>query len=304
MDMASNDLVLLDSLLQQRSSEVGIGMTDSEYFELFAAEQVLKDYDLSYEQIEDGLVDGGGDGGIDSIYFFVNDSLYDESIDSAALKRGALFRLVIIQSKRTNGFSEAIVEKLISSTRDLFDLGTVIGSLDSVYNTTLLRKIVEFREFYLRSASRFPRLSFYYVCASRGSEVHNNVSRKVGILKETLEALFNPVDFKFEFNGAKELLAQARKAPTRVLSLSLAENPISTGTEGFVCLVTLKDYLAFISDENGGLRSYLFEGNVRDYQGRTEVNQEIRTTLECPRSEDFWWLNNGVSIICSKASFI
>jgi hypothetical protein len=46
----------------------------------------------------------------------------------------------------------------------------------------------------------------------------------------------------------------------------------------------------------------LFEGNVRDYQGKTEVNKEIRATLDSASIEDFWWLNNGVSIICSAAS--
>ncbi len=32
------------------------------------------------------------------------------------------------------------------------------------------------------------------------------------------------------------------------------------------------------------------------------MNKEIRRTLENPTSEDFWWLNNGISLLCAKAS--
>ncbi len=51
---------------------------------MFSAEQVLKDDDLSYEELASGIIDGGGDGGIDSLYLFVNDVAFDEDIDSVA----------------------------------------------------------------------------------------------------------------------------------------------------------------------------------------------------------------------------
>ena len=70
--MSTNDLILLNQLLDQRLSEIGAGLPESEYFEIFSAEQVLKDDDLSYDELESGIIDGGGDGGIDSIYLFVN----------------------------------------------------------------------------------------------------------------------------------------------------------------------------------------------------------------------------------------
>jgi hypothetical protein len=41
---------------------------------------------------------------------------------------------------------------------------------------------------------------------------------------------------------------------------------------------------------------------VRDYQGNTEVNEQIRNTLSGKSSEDFWWLNNGISVLCSRAT--
>lgn len=59
----------------------------------------------------------------------------------------------------------------------------------------------------------------------------------------------------------------------------------------------LKDYFDFITDDNDQIIKHIFEANVRDYQGKTSVNQEIKYTLEDGHpKEDFWWLNNGVTI--------
>ena len=68
----SNDRILLDEVLEQERAARAPGMSPSTYFELFATEQVLKDYDLSDEEIDSGVVGDGGDGGIDSIYACVN----------------------------------------------------------------------------------------------------------------------------------------------------------------------------------------------------------------------------------------
>ncbi len=300
--MSTNDIILLNQLLDQRLSEVGEGLTEPEYFEVFSAEQVLKDDDLSYDELEAGVVDGGGDGGIDSVFFFVNDALYDEDLDTSILKRNVSLRLVLIQSKTTQGFSESALDKLTASARDLFDLSKKLSDLADVYNQNLIDRVSVFRKTYLELASKFPNLSFEYAYATKGTDVDAKVERKVAALEQVIKGFFNPVAFSFRFLTASDLLASARRRPATTASLRLAENPISTGREGFVCLVRLSDYFTFITDEDGHLRSHLFEGNVRDYQGRTEVNKEIRATLESTGPEDFWWLNNGVSMICSNAS--
>jgi hypothetical protein len=49
------------------------------------------------------------------------------------------------------------------------------------------------------------------------------------------------------------------------------------------------------------LRLELFESNVRDYAGRTAVNSAIRETLNSASKDDFWWFNNGVTIVASEA---
>ena len=70
----------------------------------------------------------------------------------------------------------------------------------------------------------------------------------------------------------------------------------------YVALVKLRDFDAFIRDGAGKLRRNLFEANVRDYQGSTAVNDEIGNSLKAKGREDFWWLNNGVTIVAGKAT--
>ena len=74
-------------------------------------------------------------------------------------------------------------------------------------------------------------------------------------------------------------LGRAREIPDESFALEVSENPVTTGEQGYLCLVRIKEYFRFISDSKSQLRFALFEGNVRDYMGDTEVNEEIHATL-------------------------
>ena len=70
-------------------------------------------------------------------------------------------------------------------------------------------------------------------------------------------------------------------------------------------MVKLKDYKKFITDENNHRIQSIFDVNVREYEGAVEVNKAIRRTLENPmRDINFWWLNNGITIVATKAPMI
>jgi len=65
--MPANDPVLLGQILEQRKTELAPDLSESEFFELFVSEELLKDRSLSYEELSSGLVGGGNDGGIDGL---------------------------------------------------------------------------------------------------------------------------------------------------------------------------------------------------------------------------------------------
>jgi len=111
--------------------------------------------------------------------------------------------------------------------------------------------------------------------------------------------MFSTAAFQFDFIGAKDLLELARKQPTTTYEMTVTESLSSEG--GYIALVKLKDLYNFLSDESDQLVKTLFESNVRDYQGSTQVNEEIQKSLSERGKEDFWWLNNGITVVASKA---
>lgn len=301
--MSSNDRIILDEVLKQKQAEVDPVSSASDFFELFTAEQALKDFDLSYDEIDSGLVGDGGDGGIDAIYLFVNGELVQEEFDYAHLKKNIEIDLIVVQAKTSAGFQETPVERFITVSDDIFDLSKDLSAFSGVYNEAVVESIRRFRLVQQQLAAKFPSLRTRFFYASKGDQPTENVTRKVEKLEQVLKHLFPSADFEFNFLGASELLALARRVPQTSYTLALAENPISSeGQVGFVCLVRIRDLYAFIRDEKGVLQRQIFEANVRDYQGRTVVNDEIQQSLQEKHAEDFWWLNNGITVIAGKAS--
>ena len=301
--MPSNDQIILGEILKQRRNEVASDLSESEFFELFTAEQVLKDFDLSYNELESGVIGDGGDGGIDGIYLFVNGELAQEDPDYSHLRREITIELMVIQSKTRSGFQETPIERFITISDDILDLSKDPNNLSATYNSALVEAIKLFRTIYQQLSGKFPslRLTFTYSC--QGKSPNRRVKRKVDTLNRNVARLFPSAKFRCDFLGASELLTLARRAPKTTYTLKLAENPISSGGQvGFACLVKLPDFYEFITDDRKDLHRQIFDANVRDYQGPTEVNDEIRRSLQKNNPEDFWWLNNGVSIVASKAS--
>ncbi|MEK6977649.1 MAG: AIPR family protein [Candidatus Hydrothermarchaeota archaeon] len=301
--MSSNDRIILDNVIEQRKQQIAPTLSDSDYFELFTAEQLLKDFDLSYDEIESGIIGGGGDGGIDSIFIFLNEYLLQEDTDLSGYKRNVKIEMHIIQSKMENSFSESPMDKFTAVTDDLLDFSKELSDFTTVYHKNLLETIERFRSVYKELAGKFPTLTIYYYYASKGDKPHPNVQRKVQRLAEVAKRLFSSVQVVFTFIGSRELLDLARRSPKITYPIILAENPISSsGAVGYICLVRLSEFFKFITDEEGKLHRNLFEANVRDYQGGTQVNDEIQKTLKEPQPEDFWWLNNGITIVAAKAN--
>lgn len=66
--MAKNDVLLIDGIIDERVEKKLPSQRRDEVFEYLAFEQILKDFDLSREEIESGSVDGRNDGGIDGFF--------------------------------------------------------------------------------------------------------------------------------------------------------------------------------------------------------------------------------------------
>lgn len=305
--MARNDVVLLDSLFDKTKLQFGNCLNDSSYFELFCFDQLLKNYDLSFDELLGGQVDGGDDGGIDGYFTFLNDTLLREVVDEKSIARNPVMTVHILSVKHGNSFRQTPLNSLLSSLPDIFDLQRDEDDIQGMYNEELLTQRRIFRESYINLATSHPKLELVITYASRGDtrDIPPNVHGRAIELRNRLTDMFSDVDLQVRFYGASELLQLARRRRSYSLRLRFIENYVSRGRSNYVLLSRLDDYYSFITDEEGTLRRYLFESNVRDYLGFGSVNREIMQTLESRSNGediDFWWLNNGITILSSSAT--
>lgn len=281
--MVSNVQLLLDTILNDAKPKLVPNQTHIDFFELFTSSKLLQSYDLSADELESGLVGGGSDGGIDGIYTLVD----GEPVENvpAVVKRDVNLELILFQSKNSPSFTGTALDKLVSTINTIFDLNRNLNSLNKIYNEQLIEKAQAFRQFYARNIARIATLSVRIYYVTRGERIHEALEAQVSTLQGSAERLFPNSSFEFQFIGAVELLKLARSRRPEWLELKIAEGPLIVGDFGYVGLVKLSDYSAFITDEHGNRRRMLFVDNVRDYEGKAGVNAAIAETLRgghCP----------------------
>lgn len=301
--MPNNDQIILSELLKQEADEWQEPFTDSEFFEFYAAIQLLKAYELSYDEIKSGMAGESLDGGADCVYVFVNgDLIKEDSNVKEKYKKNPDIELMITQSKKEKSFGEDALLKLSRLCKNLLDLEFDRQRFSGRYNETVLTSFELFRKTYLSLVTKQPslKISFYYV--SMGADVHPNVQKQAKDLREDVKQMLPASEVDVNFVGAKQLIELSQERPNEVFRLPTVSNPLSTSEKVFIALSNIGDYFRFISDEKGKLLRHIFESNVRDYQGKTNVNKEIQSTLQSGSKEEFWWLNNGVTILGSDAT--
>lgn len=257
--MSTNDSIIVQQAFDgYKESLYEENVDESTFFEVFAIDNILKDYDLSYSDIFDGITDGGADGGIDAAYMFVNGELVSEDTDLLHFRKDISLELIFFQVKCTSSFKQDAIDKISSSFRDLFDLRKKdLSELQSVYNEKILDKFDLIRSTYRKLSNKFPSLDIkiYYVTNSP-ERPHENVSRKAEILqKDIKEKYFSESTVNFKFTDAATLLESIRKNQKTTLALKYVGTPlISPFGEAYVCLVNIKDFVAFVGDDNGKLK--------------------------------------------------
>lgn len=295
-----SDDILIKTILQKNKSRYGVALSDGDAFEYFCAETVLKPYALTFDEIEKGIVDGKDDGGIDSVYFFVNRSLIAIDTDMETFKSPVTVDLYIIQSKIDGGFAETAMTKLQTAVPQLIALDADASTLAKLYKSDVLEFFEMYREGLKELAGEFPAVNVHVIYANLATAGNDKVEAMIPALEKAIADKFPKSTCKVELWDAAKLYAEAQKQNILVKQLPFVKQAISHG-KGYVFLAGLKDYYDFITD-NGQLIDSLFEFNVRDYQSAASVNKEIAATLQTTGDEaDFWWLNNGITILAETA---
>ena len=274
----TNDQVLLEALVNESRSIWGDQIPDFKLFELFTADLVLKNTGLDAMQIQGGNIGQDLDGQVDSFFIFADGELVEDVDTVTDARKNLEIEVFVIQSKGTSSFDATTIEKIQATVINVFDFPRLGELTADQYSESLIEKAKLFRDVYEATATKFPHLSIHYRYVTKGDtkSIHPNVKTRRDFLVQRTHELFSAAkaDVSFDFVGSQELIELNRIEPNYTLTLRLQENPI-VATEGYLALVNLADYYRFIADENSDLRSYIFDLNVRDYQGSVEVNQDI-----------------------------
>lgn len=303
----SADQAVVARVFQDFLDENYPGETADDVFELFCARQVLKSYDLDEDQLAAGIVDGSRDGGIDSFYVLldgvplnIDDPQLipgDPSIKNVPMKSD--LQVFILQSKNTEGWSEVPWEKLLASLSELLDVSAVDSELEKIYNSSVVERTGLFRKAVISLGSRFPQHIVKVIYLSRGDDA--NVSAGMRGRRDQVRALVktkvtSAAVVEADHYGASKLYELGAYEPSKPGKLKFKQ--LIRETDAFVGVATLEDFLAFVRSDAGDLRQEFFDSNVRDFEGDHGVNASIKSTLSIgDAGTEFWWLNNGVTVL-------
>lgn len=299
--------VFLDFLTDGYSEE-----PQDDVWEVFVADLLLRSKSIDDEEVRSGIVDGSNDGGIDAFYTFLNGSLVQgdhpalESEDAASKYVGdsPSIEVLVAQSKNKSAWQESALEKLLSSIPVLLDQSNSEEYLLARYREDLVRQVSIFRALEENLAVKFPRFSFRVVYATRAPEaaITQVLRDKSDQVQAVVASLLTPGAVAVsELVGAEGLYQLAGTIYSAPAELRL-RNTMMREEGSYLGIAKLADYLVFVRDKNGQLRTEMFESNVRDFEGSNMVNRSIQETLAKPSDAEFWWQNNGVTVLCRRVN--
>ena len=297
-----HDIITLEQIIKRLHADRFPDMRPERFFEHFVAEQILKERDLNDDQLLAGNVGGPYDGGIDAIHLFVNgDRIDDTNVERYKnMKEGVKLDLHLIQAKDKKRMEVGVVRTFSSLADDLFKPNVELQNLSGQYNSGVLQTFEWFWDIYnaLR-ISVAPDINVIFSYATKSGGPSRNMREKAEQLRKKVGRFISGCNCTFAFLGATELLDLSRANPPQHFELIAAGQPLSADATGgsYVALVCLDSYFDFITSDDGDLHWRLFEANVRDWQGDNKVNKQIQASLRERDLNDFWWLNNGVTIL-------
>lgn len=245
-----------------------------------AAYAVYLTLDCTTAEASNSVVDGSNDNGIDAIYY-------------SALNK----KMVIVQSKWSKeGKSEpksGDVSKFCDGIKDLFNtefdrFNEKVRAKSNIIEKALNEYDTKYEIILIDTHSK--------------SDLADHATRKINDLLAEMnntgeDSQEQIVTYRRLFQG-KVYKSLARNSGDDPIDLELNLTNwgiVSEPYKAFYGIVTGDE----IADWWGDYGIKLFDKNIRQVLGMTDVNEEIKSTIENNQS-DFWYFNNGITIICDN----
>ena len=278
---------ILNSYVENFCDQYDIGVNK---FLLFSTYQICKKNKLDENMLIDSVVEGGGDGGFDSIVILV-DKKYIYSLNEfneylESINENSKVELFFIQTKETSGIKENAFMKMKDAFQNLLVENHIPENLKLQYNPILIEKFELINEIIVKSAPKTTNIYFNIAYAYTGRK--NKDSLSLGA-KNKMESIVSIIvaktyvkkeNISVEIYDSTKLIDIANKSIQKDYIIKYQTifkmNYCSNSENGFVMNMSLKDYYNLITQDNEILDE-LFEGNIRDFEGQTvEVNKNIK----------------------------
>jgi len=237
------------------------------------------------------------------------DGSQDKQIDLISIEEeNDEAEIFIISAKFTEGFSSNAIILMRNG------LGWMLNrprtEVATISNEAFRDKILEVRSVLSGLGPSNVRVRCYFATNGSTSTLSAEYQQEVrGILAEYDNGTF--AEFSFETLGADELVALINRIERRTRSID-ADVPLrydantpsliryqTQGLKGIVCTASARDIANLVIGDPSGA---LFDSNIRRFLGKgRSVNADIlKTATEAASSYLFWFLNNGVTIVCDS----
>jgi hypothetical protein len=230
--MAKNDAIVLEAHFEdwKRRTE---GLGDVDPWLYYCLEQYLKSYAIDDDDLESGITDGAGDGGVDGYYFLVNNRQLVTADTDVEPKTVSSVRLLFFQVKHSGGMKPTEIEKWLETSDDFFDLSIDPNNFGTRYNKQIKLAMRVWRDQYLRISRHFPDIiiDFYYITGD-DAEPDNYALDSCRRVKERVEKALKST-CTVHCVGAQQLWEQVQKRPKNTRTIKWSEQPMST-KDGYV----------------------------------------------------------------------
>jgi len=231
----------------------------------------------------------------------------DKQMDIIAMEEdGQGADVFILQTKNTTSFSSNALIQLHNGLRWLFQRSR--KELETLSNKGLRDKILEYRGVLSNYGPSNIRIYIRFVTNGQTKDISDEFRQELASVRtdydnDTFE------NFSIEALGCDELneLSKIQERQVRRVDADIrvrydANNPslikyYSQDLKGLVCSVPAAEIARLVNDNPDGA---VFDLNIRKFLGmRGNVNQDIlNTCTNIELSYEFWFLNNGITMVC------
>ncbi len=261
-------------------------------------------YEISNIDTSRIKTDNFGDGGVDYLFFTDNNRLVLSEEDIESITNDSEINIHFVQIKESSRLDSAVPNRLLELVENFFNNTNLehyneeiidnVNLFNGISEKILPKGIFNVYFYYFGKfgksalASTEDIYSRFKTLCNRVKEYDfiKNADFKIYTISDIYNALSTVREFEYTFSKIEKYTAEV--------------NDESEKTEALISIIPINQCYNFIIHENGEINTRLFESNIRDYKGKSSVNKEIISTLEDGNSLQFWWLNNGITIIAEE----